>query len=420
MKEKRFTRQVLSVVTLILGLLVTGFLASPASAAVGKLKNVKITDNVLTFDWYQGDSSLGYYLYIDSQLTDSMGSGLLVYSNRIDLLELDKTYDFYNTTQHVVGLLVYKDYKVAAAWQGIWDYHWDEYELIPENADARIVDGKVPTPEEGLYNGLYVHEISSSANSWQVNNSHNNDLDQVMTCWYRGGGLWPQDVYYLRFTESGFNRPSSQTIVPYRFRLDLGGRVEYSYVMATRASGVGEINASIEAIPSMTYTGKALKPKPVVKVNGNTDSSWFTETLVKDKDYKVTYSANKNAGTATVKVTGIGFYKGTLEQNFTIEKAKQPLKAEAKTASVKYSQLKIKNQEIAPAKAFKITKAQGKLTYTKISGSGKLSIHKTTGKITVKKGTEKGTYSMKVRIKAAGNKNYLSGSKTVTVKVQVK
>ena len=305
MKEKRSTRRVLPVVTLILGLLVTGFLASPASAAVDKLKNVKITDNVLTFDWYQGDSSLGYYLYIDDQLTDSMGSGLLVYDNRIDLLELDKFYDFYNTTQHVVCLLVYKDYKVAAAWQGIWDYHWDEYELIPENADARIVDGKVPTPVEGLDRALYVHEISSLANSWQINNSHNNDLDQVMTCWFRGGTLLPQDIYYLRFTEAGINRPRSQTIVPYRFRLDLGGSVEAPYQWGTEASIKTVANASIDAIPAMTYTGKKLTPKPVVKVDGNTASSWFTETLVKDKDYKVTYSANKNAGTATVKVKGI-------------------------------------------------------------------------------------------------------------------
>lgn len=54
------------------------------------------------------------------------------------------------------------------------------------------------------------------------------------------------------------------------------------------------------------YSGKYIKPG--VSVAG----------LKKGVDFKVTYSNNKNVGTATVKVTGIGNYKGTLKKTFKI------------------------------------------------------------------------------------------------------
>ena len=64
---------------------------------------------------------------------------------------------------------------------------------------------------------------------------------------------------------------------------------------------------------------------------------------------------------------------------------------------------------------------QGKMTYTKASGNKKIVINKTTGKVTVKKGLKKGTYKVKVKVKAAGNTNYkASAVKTVTFKVKVK
>ena len=44
----------------------------------------------------------------------------------------------------------------------------------------------------------------------------------------------------------------------------------------------------------------------------------------------------------------------------------------------------------------------------------------TAGKLTVKKGLKKGSYPIKVKVTAAGNGNYKSAAKTVTVKVVVK
>ena len=72
--------------------------------------------------------------------------------------------------------------------------------------------------------------------------------------------------------------------------------------------------------------------------------------------------------------------------------------------------------------------ADDKKTYTLSSAKkGKknfkkyFKINKTTGKLTVKKGLKKGTYNLKVTVKASGNSNYqASAVKTVTCKVKVK
>ena len=96
-----------------------------------------------------------------------------------------------------------------------------------------------------------------------------------------------------------------------------------------------------------------------------------------------------------------------------------PLKAKGKTVKVKYVKLKNKNQTVAQKKAFSIRKAQGKVTYKKSSGNKKITVAKN-GKITVKKGLKKGTYKVKVKVTAAGNANYKSSTKAVTVTIKVK
>ena len=166
---------------------------------------------------------------------------------------------------------------------------------------------------------------------------------------------------------------------------------------------------------SFTFNGKVQKPT-IVTIDG--------KALVEGTDYDVVWSnpSSKNAGTYTLTITGKGSYKGTASASYTISKAANPLKVSAKTAKVKYSSLKKKAQTLAVSKVIKFTKkGQGTMTYTKSSGNKKITINKKTGKVTVKKGLKKGTYKVKVKVKAAGNANYkASAYKTVTFKIQVK
>ena len=165
---------------------------------------------------------------------------------------------------------------------------------------------------------------------------------------------------------------------------------------------------------SFTYNGKVQKPT-VTLTNG--------AVLKEGVDYALDWSnaSPKNAATYTVTVTGMGTYTGTAKATFKINKAANPLAVKAKTANVKFSAVKKKAQTLAVSKVVTFTKkGQGTLTYAKSSGNKKITINKKTGKVTVAKGIKKGTYSVKVKIKAAGNANYNpSAYKTVTFKIKI-
>ena len=188
-------------------------------------------------------------------------------------------------------------------------------------------------------------------------------------------------------------------------------------VIAEYASETVDIsNANLElSKTAFTYNAKVQKPT-VTLSNG----AVFKEGV----DYALKWSAAspKNVGTYSVTVTGIGAYNGTVNATFKINKASNPLAVKAKTANVKLSAVKKKSQTLAVSKVVTFTKkGQGTLTYAKASGNKKITINKKTGKVTVGKGLKKGTYKVKVKIKAAGNANYkASAYKTVTFKIVIK
>ena len=143
------------------------------------------------------------------------------------------------------------------------------------------------------------------------------------------------------------------------------------------------------------------------------------KTLKENKDYTLSYEDNVNAGTARVIVTGKGKYARSTKVTFKINKAKNTLAVSTKKANIKYSKLKKQKKTISAGKVFKIKENIGEVTYKKKSGNKKITVSKS-GKITVKKGLKKGTYKVKVKATAAGDKNHKAGTKTVTLTVRVK
>ena len=160
---------------------------------------------------------------------------------------------------------------------------------------------------------------------------------------------------------------------------------------------------------SYTYTGSEIKP--ILRVN------YKNHYLKENTDYTINYQNNLNVGTATISIVGKGYYKGTIYLTFGIDKSNNPGYIVYKNINVKYKNVKKKKQNVSPIKVYK---AQGTVKYYKKSGNKNFSINKKTGKITIKKKTKKGTYKIKVKITAAGNSNYYSGSKTVTFKIKIK
>ncbi len=98
------------------------------------------------------------------------------------------------------------------------------------------------------------------------------------------------------------------------------------------------------------------------------------------------------------------------------------LAVKGRKATVKYKSLKKKAKSLKVTKVIKFKKkGQGTKIYAKAAGNRKITINKKTGKVTMKKGMKRGTYKVKIRVKAKGNTKYKpSPWKTVTFKVRVK
>ncbi len=129
----------------------------------------------------------------------------------------------------------------------------------------------------------------------------------------------------------------------------------------------------------------------------------------------------KSVGTVKITVTAAasGLYgKATKTITIKVTKGAQPMTVNAVKKTVLYTKVKSAAQAITGAVT--VSKAQGKVTYVKSKGAAALTVNKSTGAITVKKGTAKGTYKIVIKVTAAGNTNYKSGSKSVTVTVVVK
>ncbi len=233
--------------------------------------------------------------------------------------------------------------------------------------------------------------------------------------------------------------------------LTIGGRTlkegtDYTVLWPTSPVGVGEYtvtiigNGAYTGVTTATYRIKVkavtptvtLKPASVV-FNEKAQTPVVTvkvgtTTLNKGTDYTVSLdSGRKNAGTYIVTVNLKGNYSGTTMKKFIIKKAANPLKVKAKKASVSLAKLKKKNQTLAITRAVSFTKkGKGSMTYKLVSVNKTackkyFKVDSKTGKITIKKGLKKGTYKVKIRMKAAGNGNYkASAVKNLTVQITVK
>lgn len=140
------------------------------------------------------------------------------------------------------------------------------------------------------------------------------------------------------------------------------------------------LGTTIGAIKAESYTGAALKPEITVKDAGN--------VLTAGKDYKISYSNNKNAGTASVEVTGLGNYTGSQKAKFVIKAAGVKNTAVTMTESVTYTGKAIKpkvkvyfgNKKLRSGKDYTLTykknKAMGKASVV-IQGKGNFTGKKT-------------------------------------------
>ena len=132
--------------------------------------------------------------------------------------------------------------------------------------------------------------------------------------------------------------------------------------------------ATVSGISTKAFTGKNITQSITVKYNG--------KTLKNGTDYTVSYSSNKNIGTATVKIAGKGSYTGTITKTFKINPAKQEIQkltAKSKAFFVDWAQKgSATGYEIQYATNSKFTSAK-KVTITN-NKADKTTVSKLSGK----------------------------------------
>ncbi len=127
-------------------------------------------------------------------------------------------------------------------------------------------------------------------------------------------------VSYANNTNPGTATVTIKGIVNY------GGTITKTFTI--NPSSIKDFSATLST-SSYTYDGTAKTPGVTVKNGEN--------TLTLGTDYTVSHANNTNAGTATVTITGIGNYAGSITKNFTISvKSISDLTATLSTTSYTY------------------------------------------------------------------------------------
>lgn len=154
-----------------------------------------------------------------------------------------------------------------------------------------------------------------------------------------------------------------------------------------------------------TYDGKDKKPSATVTLDG--------VTLARNEDYKLTYSNNKEVGTATAVIEGVGNYKDSKKVTYTIKLGKPTV-----TVTPNYNKIKISWTKVTGASGYDVlrstTKNKGYKTIKTITSGSTISY--TDEKVSFNK---KYYYVIHAYRKVNGKKVYadFSAQKSQTVQV---
>lgn len=194
-----------------------------------------------------------------------------------------------------------------------------DYRVLYENNIESGNNGKVIVRGNGTYKGELTAGFVIQPKQMKklkvvtgsVSSAAASDLSQLPLHIYDGSKRLESGRDY---TLSGYNTTSVSVTGKGNYTGSITAKFTSYNVSADKIINPDNIKLSTA---SVTYTGRAVKPEPAVAVNGL--------TFTRNKDYKVQYQNNVNAGTAYVIITGKGAYRGKAVKPFEIAPIKSAL-----------------------------------------------------------------------------------------------
>ena len=150
-----------------------------------------------------------------------------------------------------------------------------------------------------------------------------------------------------------------------------------------------------------------------------------TKKISINKKGVITVKKGLKAGTYKLKVTvkayGNSSYKSasrTATVTIKVITAQNPIVVSGNDVTISGDELASADKVISRKEAIEVKNAKGAVTYKMVSGAAMISVS-SKGVITVQSGLAPGTYTVKIKVTAAGNKNYKKGSETAEVDIIV-
>ena len=196
------------------------------------------------------------------------------------------------------------------------------------------------------------------------------------------------NVRYVNNTQAG---------TAYAMVMGKGAYTDYKLVPFEIKPSTSLSGITVADIPAMTYTGSVRKPSSITVK----DSSG--RTLKNNLDYTYTVSDAVNAGTAKLKITFDGNYKGTKTVSYSINKAKQTLTIGNTKTSVGVNEPDFNLNVSLKYDGAKVTYSSSNKEAAAVSSAGTVSV-KAPGTTTI-------------TVKAAATENVESASKSFTLTV---
>ena len=259
----------------------------------------------------------------------------------------------------------------------------------PVFAPGKVLFPSITDPESKLYVDI------SGVPYYGVPHFTNDDLD-TLTVLMRTAQNENRDMF-----PGWLSRKKGENAGKYRITIgdmDFGKNFKTTlskeYFLITRRPLLDE-KITLDSIPDKAYTGKTIKPKPVVKFAG--------KKLKAGVDYTVSYANNKNIGRATVTITGKGNFKGKRKIAFNILPNKTAISKLTSPAAGQIAVTWKKGSGITGYQvAYSLKKDFSDQAKKTVKGAGKTSL-------TFNGLSSRKTYYVRVRTyKVVGDKKYFS------------